>query len=99
LLALLALVLFWTASPAIRLYLGLALLMYLVAEGMTFAYFFPRNDILFKTAQLNDLSLLKKTWAEWRGMNFVRTAVLLVGLVFSFLSLHKIYLMQFLQGR
>src|SRR5262245_23462418 len=64
-LAVLALILFWKSSPSIRLYLGVALVMYVLADVMTFAYFYPRNDIMFKDAQLTDVELLKKTWSEW----------------------------------
>ena len=91
LLGLLVLILFWKTSPSIRLCAGAAFVMYLLAEGLTFGYFYPRNDIMFKTAQLTDINLLKKTWSEWNTMNWVRTLVLLVGLFFSFLSLHKFY--------
>ncbi|GAB2812144.1 anthrone oxygenase family protein [Ferruginibacter profundus] len=91
LLGLLVLVLFWKYAPAVRFYLGGALLMYLVAEAMTFGFFYPRNDIMFRTAQLTDIELLKRTVSEWQLMNWVRSLVLLTGLFFSFLSLHKIY--------
>ena len=91
LLGLVVLILFWKSSLSIRLCLGTALVMYLLAEALTFSYFFPRNDIMFKTAQLTDIDLLKKTVSEWTRMNWVRTSILLVGLIFSFLSLHKIY--------
>lgn len=90
-LALLALILFWKAAPAARVYLGAAFGMYVLSEMFTFAYFFPRNDILWETAQLTDVDVLKKAWSEWSSMNWLRTFMLLVGLVFSFLSLHKIY--------
>jgi len=90
-LALLALILFWKASPAIRLYLGIALVIYVLVDVMTFGYFYPRNDIMFKTAQLTDTALLKKTWAEWNMMNWVRSAVILCGLIFSLIGLDRIY--------
>ena len=90
-LALLALVVFWKASPAIRLYLGIAFVIYVLADVMTFGYFYPRNDIMFKTAQLTDIALLKKTWAEWNMMNWVRSAVALCGLIFSLIGLDRIY--------
>ena len=90
-LAILALILFWKASPAVRAYLGIALVMYLIAEALTFAYFYPRNDIMFKTAQLSDTELLKKTVAEWSMMNWIRTLIVLAGLCFSSITLHKIY--------
>jgi uncharacterized membrane protein len=90
-LGLIALVIFWKASPAIRLRLFIALVCYVSAEAMTFSYFFPRNDIMFRDAALTDVDLLRKTWSEWNNMNWVRTAILLVGVMFSILSLHKIY--------
>jgi len=90
-LGLLALVLFWHSSSSIRLYLGIAFAMYLLAEGLTFGYFYPRNAIMFKTAQLTDISLLRKAWSEWNTMNWLRSLILLTGLFFSFLSLHKFY--------
>ncbi|MEI9908929.1 MAG: hypothetical protein WDO71_04230 [Bacteroidota bacterium] len=90
-LGLIVLVLFWKTSPSIRLSLGIALALYLLAEGLTFGYFFPRNDIMFRNAQLTDINLLKKTWSEWNSMNWVRTGILIIGVSFSCLSLHKIY--------
>jgi len=90
-LGLLVLVFFWKSSPPVRLYAGIAFALYLAAEGLTFGYFYPRNAIMFRTAQLSDLSLLRTTWSEWNTMNWIRSAVLLVGLFFSFLALHKFY--------
>ena len=91
LLGLLVLILFWKSSPSIRLCLGCAFVLYIAGDALTFAYFYPRNDIMFKTAQLTDIELLKKTWSEWSSMNWLRTLMLLAGLFLSFLSLHKIY--------
>lgn len=90
-LGIIVLILFWKASPSIRLCLGIALALYLLAEGLTFGYFFPRNDIMFRDAQLTDVALLKKTWSEWNSMNWIRTGILSIGVFFSFLSLHNIY--------
>ncbi|MDB5201270.1 MAG: hypothetical protein JWQ27_679 [Ferruginibacter sp.] len=96
LLALLALIFFWKTVPSVRLYLGLAFLLYLVGDALTFAYFYPRNDLMFKTAALTDTALLKKTVTEWQQMNWVRSAIIFAGLCCSFLSLHKIYTARFL---
>jgi uncharacterized membrane protein len=93
-LGLLVLILFWKTSPSIRLCLGSALILYILGDVFTFAYFYPRNDLMFKTAQLTDVDLLRKTVSEWSTMNWVRTLVVLAGLIFSFISLHKIYLLQ-----
>src|SRR5437868_9662356 len=91
-LALAALVLFWRSSTSIRWCLAAALVMYVLTDVMTFAYFYPRNDIMFKAAQLSDVTLLRKTWSSWSAMNWVRSLILLAGVILSCLSLHKIYL-------
>jgi hypothetical protein len=90
-LGILTIILFWKASPAIRVFLIASVGLYILAEGLTFGYFFPRNDIMFKTAALSDVDLLKKTWSEWNTMNWVRTAILAIGVGLSFVALHKIY--------
>lgn len=93
-LGLLVLILFWKSAPSVRLYLGVAFALYVLTDVFTYAYFFPRNDIMWKTAELTDTEVLRKAWAEWSSMNWVRSLMLLVGLFFSFLSLHKIYLLR-----
>jgi hypothetical protein len=93
-LALLVLILFWKSSPGVRPYLGIALLLYILGDVMTFAYFYPRNDVMLKTADLNDAAQLKRIWTEWKNMNWVRSAVVFTGVCFSFISLYKIYLPQ-----
>jgi hypothetical protein len=91
LLGIIVLILFWKTTPSIRLSLGAALALYLLAESLTFGYFFPRNDIMFRNAQLSNVNLLRKTLSEWTRMNWVRSGILLTGIFFSFLALHKIY--------
>jgi len=92
-LGLLVLILFWKSAPSIRLYLGAAFVLYILGDVFTFAYFYPRNDIMFKTAQLADIDLLRKTVSEWSTMNWIRSLIILAGLLFSCISLHKIYLL------
>jgi Domain of unknown function (DUF1772) len=90
-LALAALILFWKSFPSTRLYLGVAHVLYVLVDVLTFGYFYPRNDIMFKTAQLTEINLLKTTVLEWSRMNWIRNLMLAAGVVLSFLSLHKIY--------
>jgi hypothetical protein len=90
-LALTVLILFWKSGLHIRMSLGAALAMYILVDVFTFAYFYPRNDIMFKTAQLTDTTSLRAAWSSWSAMNWVRSLILFAGLIFSFLSLHKIY--------
>lgn len=89
--ALLVLILFWKVSATARIYLGMALALYVCTEMFTFAYFYPRNSIMFEKGSLTDIDTLKKAWMGWSTMNWLRSFVIFAGLVFSFLALHKIY--------
>jgi hypothetical protein len=82
-LALLALLLFWRRSPEIRLFLGIALISYVFSDIITFAYFYPRNEIMSKTP-LMEVGAITKAWKEWSGMNWVRSLIVFIGLIFSF---------------
>lgn len=90
-LALLVLLLFWKSNPSARLFLGAALVLYVLADVFTFAFFYPRNDIMFQSAQLTEVEVLRKAWSEWSAMNWLRTGILVAGVAFSFASLHRIY--------
>ncbi|MCZ2459365.1 MAG: DUF1772 domain-containing protein [Chitinophagales bacterium] len=89
-LGLLALILFWKASATVRIYLGIALVLYVLGDVFTFAYFYPRNDIMFKEP-LTDIDTVRKAWTGWNSMNWLRSFILFAGLLFSFMALHKIY--------
>lgn len=89
--ALLVLILFWKVSVTVRIYLGMALALYVCVDVFTFAYFYPRNKILFETTPLPDIDTLKSALTGWRTMNWLRSFIAFAGLVFSFLALHEIY--------
>ncbi|MGC4039043.1 MAG: DUF1772 domain-containing protein [Chitinophagaceae bacterium] len=89
--ALLALILFWKVSATVRIYLGIALALYVFADVFTFAYFYPRNSIMFEKGSLTDVETLKNAWAGWNTMNWLRSFMIFAGVVFSFMALHKIY--------
>lgn len=91
LLALVSLILFWKKSPPVRLLLGVALVCYVSADIFTFIYFHPRNDIMFLSEKLADTETLKRLASEWSSMNWVRSLIVLLGIVFSFLAIDKIY--------
>jgi len=88
-LILLALVLLWKTSTTIRLYLGIAIVCYVSSMILTFAYFYPRNEIMFLSKQLPDTETLKRVAREWGNMNWIRTFIWLTGLVCTFLALNK----------
>jgi hypothetical protein len=90
--ALLVLILFWKVSATVRIYLGMALALYVLTEVFTFAYFHARNKILLETSPLPDIDTLKKAWTSRHNMDWFRRFVIIAGLVFSFLALHEIYM-------
>lgn len=91
-LGLLVLILFWKSTLTIRLYVGIAFVLYVLSDAFTFAFFYPRNEIMFETAALTEVDRLRKVWSEWNSMNWVRSAILLVGIVFSGMALNGWYL-------
>lgn len=88
-LILLALVLLWKTSAAIRLYLGIALVCFVSSMILTFTYFYPRNEMMFLSEQLPDTETLKRVAREWGNMNWVRSFLSMAGLVCTFLALDK----------
>lgn len=90
LLGLLCLLLFWKRSKQVRLLLGSAFLFYVIGEGLTFMYFYPRNAILFDGA-VTDITTLEATLAQWRSMNWIRSLVVFVGVLCTALAIHSTY--------
>ena len=89
--ALLVLILFWKISVTVRIYSGMALALYVCVDVFTFAYFNPRNKMMFETTPLPDIDTLRNALTGWRTMNWLRSFIIFAGLVFSFLALHEIY--------
>lgn len=90
LLTVLSLLLFWKNGKKVRLFLGIALLCSVSADVMAFTYFHPRTDIMFSNP-IPEVATLQKLSAEWMTMNWVRSFILLIGLVCSFLAVDRIY--------
>ena len=90
-LALVTLILFWKVSAEIRIFLGAALVSYILVDVFTFAYFYPRNAIMFQKAPLTDVDAIRKAWKGWTSMNWPRSFIILIGIIFSFLALYTIY--------
>ena len=82
---------FWKNDKQIRLYTISALALILIIDLLTFAYFFPRNDIMFDLNSTVDIQTLTNAWREWVTMNWVRM-VITSGIVMLYsLSLNKLY--------
>lgn len=90
-LTLLSLILFWKTAKSARLFLGIALLCYISGDIFAFTYFHPRSDLIFLSEPVPDVETLKRLSAEWSSMNWVRSAVLFVGVICSFLAIDRIY--------
>ena len=90
LIALAALIAGWKSGRNARLYFGLALLLAVLAEALTFAFFYPRNEILFLGAQTNT-DVLVRAWSQWSSMNWARNLLLALGLVCSMKGLDSLY--------
>ena len=63
LLGLLCVILFWKHGKPVRQFLIAAFVLYVMGEGMTFMYFYPRNDIMFRS-HIADVEKLKNQYGE-----------------------------------
>jgi len=90
LLGLVCLLLFWKRNRQVRVLLSAAFLLYVIGEGMTFMYFYPRNAILFGTNPV-DTQTLQATLKQWSSMNWLRSLIIAIGCVCSGLGLHHSY--------
>lgn len=88
---LLSMILFWKTGKCIRLFLGIALLCYISGDIFAFTYFHPRNDLMYLSEPILDTETLKTISSEWSNMNWLRSFVLFVGVVFSFIAVDKVY--------
>ena len=88
--ALLALIAGWKFGRNARIFFGLALVFAVLTDVMTFAYFYPRNAVLFGPSAA-DPALLTRIVSEWRAMNWVRSLIVAVGLVCSMKGLDAMY--------
>jgi Domain of unknown function (DUF1772) len=90
-LVLLCVILFWKAGKQARLYLIIAFLIYVLADVFTFAYFYPRNAILFSSNTASDTEGVKTAWQQWSSANWLRSFLAFAGIIFSCMALDKIY--------
>ncbi|UKT62725.1 DUF1772 domain-containing protein [Pedobacter mucosus] len=90
-LTLLSLILCWQKSKYIRLYLGIALICYVLGDVFAFTYFHPRTDLMM-SEPTPDTETLKILSSEWSNMNWVRSFVLFIGVICSFAAVDKFYL-------
>jgi carbon starvation protein CstA len=86
-LALIVLLFCWKLGGKIRQYCILTLIVAVALDIFTFAYFFPRNDILFVQPIEGNIEAIETAASEWRAMNWVRSGLGVVNVVFDFIIL------------
>jgi len=91
LLILLALIFFWKDSVSLRFYFGLSFLLYAIIVILTFAYFIPRDQILFTWSIRDHTEQIRAASAQWIAMNWIRSALGLAGVLSSFKGLDIYY--------
>ena len=95
LLGFLTVVFFWNTSRHARLFFGLAFLLAISADIMTFTYFYPRNTIIFESSLTDNLENIRAASAQWLTMNWVRSLIVALALCFAFLGLNEVYKKEF----
>ena len=98
LLALLAVILFWKSSKQVRVYLAIAFLLSVLTDIFTIAYFYTANNLLM-TLPLTNVSKLTEIINQWQVMNWVRSLVIAVELLFSFLGVNQLFHLQLTEDR
>ena len=86
-LSLLALILCWNV-PGARLLAGVAVAANVTGDLMTFAYFYPRNAIMFTNPMNADAAA--QAWRGWTAMNHLRSAVVLAALLAELATLTRV---------
>jgi hypothetical protein len=90
-LILVAIVLFWKDAVSLRIYFATSFLMYTAIVVLTFAYFVPRDLILFTSSIPDHLEQIRVASAQWSQMNWLRSLLGFVGVLFSFKGLDTYY--------
>jgi len=82
-LALIALIACWPNGrwPRILCIVGLACA--IGADVMTFAYFYPRNNVMF-VDPISNVDAIRSAWAGWSATNWIRSGVCAVNTICEF---------------
>lgn len=88
--ALLALIICWGSGKRVRIYCAVALILAVSGDLFTYAYFFPRNDIMFVAPLTSDTEALRAAWSGWSTMNWPRSAILVVQVKANYLALMRV---------
>jgi hypothetical protein len=87
----LAIILFWRNAVSLRVYFAISFLMYTAIVVLTLAYFIPRDLIFFTWSIPDHLGEIRVAVAEWSHMNWLRSLLGFIGVLFSFKGLDSYY--------
>ena len=88
-LALAAVVLSWWAPKGTFTLCVAALILAVSTDIFTFAYFYPRNEIMF-VAPIGDVDAIRSALSGWRSMNWIRSGMAAAVVVLDYLALLKV---------
>jgi len=86
---LVGLILCWKVDRRVRYYLLTALVLAVATDALTFAYFYPRNDIMFVNPVAGNVDAIRSALSQWKTMNWLRSAVAAIGLICDFAALTR----------
>jgi len=90
-LILLTIILFWKDSTSLRVYFSISFILYAIIGILTVVYFVPRDIIIFTSPIEGHTDKIKTALSQWRNMQFVRSLLGLIGILFTFKGLDTFY--------
>jgi hypothetical protein len=91
-LSLICLLVFWNRGSPLRVLLFFSLMIDILIYGVSFFYFSPMNEYLFLDESIAyDLALVKEYSSRWVASNYIRIALLTVGVYTSLRAVHFSY--------
>ena len=90
-LILLTIILFWKDSISLRIYFIVSFLLYAIIAMLTFIYFVPRDLIIFTSPIEGHTEQIKTALSQWKDMNWLRSLLGLLGILFSLKGLDTFY--------
>lgn len=90
----LALAFCWKAGGRVRAWCAAALVISVLSDMFTFAYFFPRNAIMFEAPLRASVDAIRQAHSEWAAMNWVRSAGVGLNVVAGFGALFALIRVQ-----
>ena len=85
-LAVIAVIVCWKFGRERYIAIG-SLVLTILADVLTFGYFYPRLDILFVAPIEGSMDVVRQAWQQWSDMNWFRSAMCAVNTVLALILL------------